>query len=47
MCMCTAIFYIITAQIGANIVWSYKDSIKRLFNSIKREILVFAHKQLN
>ena len=47
MCMCSVIFYLIAAQIGANIAWSYRDSIKKSFNSLKRQILVFAHKQLS
>ena len=47
MCMCSAIFYLIAAQIGANIAWSYRDNIKKLLNNFKRQILVFAQKQMN
>ena len=47
MCMCSIIFYLITAQIGANIAWRYRDNIKNLLNNYKRQILVFAKKQMN
>jgi len=47
MCMCSLIFYLVAAQIGANIAWSYRNAIKKSFDSLKRQILVFAHKQLN
>ena len=47
MCTCSLIFYIVAAQIGANIAWSYRDDIKKLFNGLKRQILLFAYKQLN
>ncbi len=47
MCMCSVIFYLIAAQIGANIAWSYRDNIKKSFNGLKRQILLFAYKQLN
>ena len=37
--MCS-VLYLIVAQIGANIVWSYRVSVKKLFNNLKRQILL-------
>lgn len=45
--MCSLIFYIIVAQIGANIAWSYRRKIARSFNVLKRQVLIFANNHLN
>ena len=41
MCMCSLIFYLIATQIGVNIAWSYRDTIKKSFDPLFNTTVIF------